>query len=72
MTAPEAEGDFIEIGSTLEDGVWLVSAELGDTTILIETTTDDVDSLPVLVHSMNQILETAWAAIEPQLPQEAP
>jgi hypothetical protein len=66
------EGDFIKIGSTLEGDDWLVTAELGDTTIMIETTRDDVDSLPVLVNSMSTILDTAWSAIEEQLNQEAP
>lgn len=70
MTAPIDEGDFIEIGSEYEDGTWSVSATLGDTTILIQTTQEDVDSLPVLVNSLNNILETAWAAIEQKIQED--
>lgn len=72
MTAPTEEPDFIEIGSEYEDGIWNVEATLDKTTILIQTERDDIDSLPVLVNSLNQILETAWAAIEDQIKQEAP
>lgn len=71
MTAAD-DGDFIEITSELEDGVWNVSARLDETTILIETSSDDVDSLPVLVNSLNNILETAWAAIEQKIQEDQP
>ena len=57
-------GDEIEIGSELEDGCWNVSISLGETTILIETTSEQIETLPWLIASMNQILETAWAALE--------
>ena len=66
-----ADPQFIEISSEIENGVWSMGATLGQTTILIETTTEDVDSLPILVNSLNQILESAWAPIEEQLAQEA-
>jgi len=71
MTAPAEEGEFVEITSDLEDGVWSVGISLNDTTILIETTTEDIDTLPVLINSINTILETAWQPIEEQLNQEA-
>lgn len=70
MSNNSHEGDFIEISSEIEDGVWSVGATLGQTTILIETNRDDVESLPVLVNSLNQILETAWDAIESRINQE--
>lgn len=72
MTASVDDGDFIEIGSEYEDGTWSVSMSLGETTILIETTRDDIDSLPVLVNSMNAVLETAWTAIEQKIQEDQP
>lgn len=61
----------IEIGSELEDGRWTVSVELNDTTILIETTQDDIDTLPILINAMSQILETAWAGIEKAIQEDS-
>lgn len=72
MTAPDEESDFVQITSEYEDGVWEVTATLDKTSISIQTEKSDIDSLPVLVNSLTQILDTAWAAIEEQLNQEAP
>ena len=62
--------DEIELSSELEDGRWLVTATLGTTTIMTETDVASVETLPWLVASLPQILETAWAAIETQLSEE--
>lgn len=70
MSAEVDESDQVEIGSELEDGVWSVSISLGQTTILVETNTEDIDSLPILVDAMSQILEAAWAAIEQAIQED--
>lgn len=64
----------VEVDSALEDGVWSISIKASETTLLIETTVDDVNMLATLAGSMNQILEAAWAAIEETITnaQEAP
>lgn len=64
-------GDEIEIGSELdEDGRWNVSVALGQTIILIETTREQIETLPWILASMNTILEHAWAGIEEAINQE--
>lgn len=63
LPAGVAPDDEIEVGSDLEGGRWNVSISLGETTILIQTTTEQVETLPWLIASMNHILEAAWAGL---------
>ena len=63
-------GDEIEIGSVLEGDVWNVSVALGETTILIETTREQIETLPWLIAAMNDILGAAWDGIEEAINQE--
>lgn len=56
--------DEISLEWEVDDDRTMVTASLGDATIIVETGPEGAEVVPWLVASMPQILETAWAAIE--------
>lgn len=64
LPAGLTETDEIDIEWVKDDGRTMVTAALGDATIIVETGTEGASVVPWLVASLPQILEAAWAAIE--------